>query len=143
MFDRFFEVMGLRSSQSLFTQDLELLVKGYAVAIFIDDKVENIEVFVANRLFAGYIEKNFSSLDEKQKKDLKLVCHAKLIDLLVSFKEDNNEFENVRNDFYLELSKQSSQKLIEDIKTIIDSDNVFADEEKAFFSRIVKYPNLI
>lgn len=143
MFERFFDVMGLRSSQKFFTRDLELLVKGYAVAIFVDEKVENIEIFVADRLFVGYIDKTFPTLDEKQKKDLKLVCHSKLIDFLVNFKEDSSEFENIKNDFYLELSKQSSQKMIEDIKIIIDSDNVFADEEKEFFARIVKYPKTI
>lgn len=137
MFERFFDVMGLRSSKQYFSEDLKRFVQGYAVAIYADGKVENIEVFIADKLFIAYIEKYFPELDQESKKDLKLVCHSKLIDLLVSFKENPDEFENNKNSFYLEVSKQDNRHLIQDIKTIIDSDNVFSDEEKVFFNRLL------
>lgn len=137
MFKRFFEAIGLGSSDKIFSEDLDLLVKGYAVAIFADGKVENIEVFVADKLFYAYIEKFYPELDQSAKKNLKLVCHSKLIDLLITFKDDSNEFENNKNSFYLSISKEKNQHVLTDIKTIIDSDNVFADEEQEFFNRLL------
>lgn len=139
MFDGFFEAIGWRNTQKYFTKDLELLVEGYAVAIYVDGKVENIEVFVADKLFATYIEQHFDGLDGKNQKDLKLICHSKLIELLISFKEDSSEFENIKNSFYLATRKQCNHTLIQDVKAIIESDNVFADEEKELFERIIKY----
>ena len=117
------------------TNEIKNLVLLYAISIFLDNKIKDIEIITTNNLLYEIIEEKYNNEILPKEKELLAEHYLSII------KKKLIEYQN--NDYSFETDKikvlnnlKHNENKINAIKKIIKSDNEIAPKEKKFLQQI-------
>lgn len=116
------------------SENIKKIALLYAITIFLDKKIKDIEIISAKNLIYKIIEGHHKNIP-LNKKELVVDYYYEIIkQKLIQYKNNDFSFENDKIKIlnYLKHSKEKMQA----IKKIIKSDNEISSEEKKFMEQI-------
>ena len=116
------------------TNEIKNLVLLYAISIFLDKKIKDIEIVSANNLLYEIIEEKYDDISLNEEKLLAEHYLSMLKEKLILYKNDDYSFEMDKIKVLNNLKKNENK--INAIKKIIKSDNEISPEEKDFLQQI-------
>ena len=116
------------------TDEIKNLVLLYAISIFLDKKIKDIEIVSANNLLYEIIEEKYDDISLNEEKLLAEHYLSMLKEKLILYKNDDYSFEMDKIKVLNNLKKNENK--INAIKKIIKSDNEISPEEKDFLQQI-------
>ena len=116
------------------TDEIKNLVLLYAISIFLDKKIKDIEIVFTNNLLYEIIEEKYNDISLNEEKLLAEHYLSMLKEKLILYKNDDYSFEMDKIKVLNNLKKNENK--INAIKKIIKSDNEISPEEKDFLQQI-------
>ncbi len=121
--------------------DINFIVNLYAVIVYLDKQVKQIEILNSFNLLDGYIRLKFKKLDEDKIKDIETYAKELFYQKLHEFKAIEGSFELLKQEILSTLRKIKNKKLYRNILIIINSDNIVTDKENQFIVEMQKIYN--
>lgn len=121
--------------------DINFIVNLYAVIVYLDKQVKQIEILNSFNLLDGYIRLKFKKLDEDKIKDIETYAKELFYQKLHEFKTIEGSFELLKQEILSTLRKIKNKKLYRNILIIINSDNIVTDKENQFIVEMQKIYN--
>ena len=121
--------------------DIEFIVSLYAVIVYLDRKIKQIEVINSFCLLDSYIRLKFRKLDPERVEDIKTFAKNLFYKKIKNFKTHDSSFELEKQEILSTLRKIKNKKLYKNILVIINADNIVTDKENQFIVEMLKFYN--